>query len=334
MVNFHLCLSLGARMHGAPVESQPSTRRLADSNMKSLKRRLEELISSHQADMNKLMSKWRRIEEEYWSVARAIREGISFSLEKVGDVEELSKEVEEILLILGRFRQEPMSLVRCNGTSPSVTLELVGKETRRKANEIFSYLMQDNISMIGVYGMGGVGKMAILRHVYNRLLEDLALDVFWVAIPQGFSVYALQEEIANAVGLDSLLYEKDVKRRADLLYGHLNVKNRSILILDGLWMHFEVKDVGIPVEMGNLKLVVTTRSLDVCRMMLCQKKIKIELLGKEDSWRLFSKTICFAGELPWEVEQIARSLLDRCYGLPLGIIEIATRMRGVEKVHE
>ncbi|KAI3441595.1 NB-ARC domain-containing protein [Psidium guajava] len=61
--------------------------------------------------------------------------------------------------------------------------------------------------------MGGVGKTAIFRHVYYRLLGVLALDVLWVAIPQDFSVYVLQEEIANAVGLDNLSNEKDVKRR-------------------------------------------------------------------------------------------------------------------------
>lgn len=173
-----------------------------------------------------------------------------------------------------------------------------------------------------------------MRHVYVSLLDYLPSYVFWIAVPQDFSVYALQEEIANAVGLDNLSNEKDVKRRAGLLYGHLNAKKGCILILDGLWKPFEVKDVGIPVETGKLKLIVTTRSPDVCRMMLCQKQIKIELLDMEDSWRLFLKKLCFAGELPQEVEQIARSLLDRCCGLPLGIIEIASRMRGVKKERE
>ncbi|KAI6687466.1 hypothetical protein NL676_024294 [Syzygium grande] len=284
--------------------------------------------------MNELKLKWRRIEEEYRCVARANRAGISYPPAKVAEVEELRREVEEILLVLGRFRQEATAVAGCSKTSPSLTIELVGKETRRKVNEIFSCLMLANVSIIGVYGMGGVGKTAILRHVYDRLFEDLGWDVFWVSVPQDFSVYALQEEIANVVGLDNLSSEKDVERRAGLLYGHLNAKNRSILILDGLWMHFEVKDVGIPVETGKVKLVVTTRSLDVCRMMLCQKQIKIELLDMEDSWRLFSEKLCFPGELLQGVEQIARSLLDRCYGLPLGIIEIATRMGGAEEVHE
>ncbi|XP_039170405.1 probable disease resistance protein At4g27220 [Eucalyptus grandis] len=320
----------GARTHLGLAKSQRGTRGLADANMTSLKRKLEELISSRRADMNELKSKWTRTEEEYGSVVRAIREGVSFPPEKVAEVEGLCKEVEQILLVPGRFRQEVM--VRCRKTSPSVTIEeLVGKETLQKVDKIVSFIMLSKDFVIGVYGMGGVGKTAILRNVYNRLLEYRALDVFWVDVPQDFSVYALQEAIANVVGLDNLSNEKDLKRRAGLLCGHLKVKKRPILILDGLWMHFEVKDVGIPVGMGRLGLVVTTRSLDVCRTMLCQKQMKIELLKEEDSWRLFSRTRGFAGELSGEVGQIARSLLNRCSGLPLGIIEIATRTRGAKE---
>ncbi|XP_039170291.1 probable disease resistance protein At4g27220 [Eucalyptus grandis] len=248
--------------------------------MTSLKRKLEELIRSHQADMNKLKSKWMRIEEQYWSVVQAIREGISFPPEKVAEVEGLSKELEQILPVPGRSSK----------TSHLVTIEeLLGKDTRRKVKEMFYTMLRNEFFILGVYGMGGVGKTAILR---TR------------------------------------------REGAGLLYGHLNAKKACILILDGLWKPFEVKDVGIPVETGKLKLIVTTRSPDVCRMMLCQKQIKIELLDMEDSWRLFLKKLCFAGELPREVEQIARSLLDRCCGLPLGIIEIATRMRGVKKERE
>lgn len=68
----------GARTHVAPAKSQRGTRRLANADMTSLKRKLEELIGSRQADMNKLKSKWMRMEEQYWSVVQAIREGISF----------------------------------------------------------------------------------------------------------------------------------------------------------------------------------------------------------------------------------------------------------------
>ncbi|XP_048131117.1 probable disease resistance protein At4g27220 [Rhodamnia argentea] len=225
----------------------------------------------------------------------------------------------------------------CRKSSPLVTTELVGKESKEAIKKICDYLMDAESVIIGIYGMGGVGKTAILMHVHNRvLLEDSAFsNVFWVSVPQKFSVYELQDKIANAVGLDSLSKDKDVKRRASIMHRHLETMKSSILLLDGLWMHFEVKDVGIPIKKGGLKLVLTTRSLDVCHKMLCQMKIKIEpLCWEEDSWSLFLEKLCSAKELPSEVEEIARSILEMCGGLPLGIIEIATRLRGVEKVHE
>ncbi|KAK3424062.1 hypothetical protein EUGRSUZ_F00834 [Eucalyptus grandis] len=196
--------------------------------------------------------------------------------------------------------------------------------------------MTDEIVIIGIYGMGGVGKTVILMHVHNKVLENPTFnDVFWVTVPQEFSVYDLQDKIANVARLDNLSKDKDVKRRACILNRHLKKKKRSILLLDGMWMHFDVMDVGIPIKKGGLKLVLTTRSLDVCHKMLCQKQIKIEPLSlRDDCWNLFLEKLCFKRELPSAVEEIARSIVDKCEGLPLGIMEIATRMRGDKKVHE
>ncbi|KAK3424059.1 hypothetical protein EUGRSUZ_F00830 [Eucalyptus grandis] len=235
-----------------------------------------------------------------------------------------------------RFRKSSTThATRCRKSSPLLTTELVGWKSMETIKKICNYLMEDEIVTIGIYGMGGVGKTAILMHVHNKVLENPAFNnVFWVTIPQEFSICELQDEIANAVGLDNLSKDRDTKRRASILNRHLK-KKRAVLMLDGLWMHFDYEDVGIPVEMGGIKLVLTTRSLDVCHKMLCQEQIEIRPLhGEDDHWDLFLKKLCFGRDLPLEVEKIARSILDKCKGLPLGIVEIATLMRGVEVVCE
>ncbi|KAK3424065.1 hypothetical protein EUGRSUZ_F00839, partial [Eucalyptus grandis] len=236
-----------------------------------------------------------------------------------------------------RFRKlSTTHATRRRKSSPLLTTKLVGEESKETVKKICDYLMEDEIVIIGIYGMGGVGKTAILMHIHNRVLDNPTFnDVFWVTVPQEFSIYELQDEIANIVGLDNLSKVKDVKRRACVLNGHLKKKKRSILLLDGMWVHFEVEDVGIPIEQGGLKVVLTTRSLDVCHKMLCQKQVKIKpLCWGDDPWNLFLEKLCFEKEITSEVEEIARSIVDECGGLPLCIIEIATHMRGVEKVHE
>ncbi|KAK3424053.1 hypothetical protein EUGRSUZ_F00823, partial [Eucalyptus grandis] len=265
---------------------------------------------------------------------QAFREGRSFFAQQVERVDDLSKEVEEILGHCSFQKGLTTHAVRCRKSSPLVTTKLVGGKGERTIIEICDYLMEEEINIIGVYGMGGVGKTAILMHVHNRVLKNPAFnDVFWVTIPQEFSICELQDEIANAIRLDNLSKDRDIRRRASIL-NRLLKKKRSILILDDLWMHFNFEDVGIPVEKGGIKLILITRSLDVCDKMLCQKQIEIKPLYCNGVWDLFLNKLCFRRVLPSEVKKIASSILYKCGGLPLGIIEIATHMRGVKEVHE
>ncbi|XP_030469181.2 probable disease resistance protein At1g61300 isoform X5 [Syzygium oleosum] len=325
-----------ARTDDALMDSRSGVFGLVGEYMPTLKRKLEEL-SRRVADLDELETWYRKSKRiKDWSMVQAFREGKYFFAQQVERVDDLSKEIEEILGYCSFQRGLTTHGAGCRKSSPLVTTKLVGKKSEQTIKEICDYLMDDEIFIIGVYGMGGVGKTAILMHVHNRILENSAFnDVFWVTVPQEFSFCELQDEIANAVGLDNLSKDKDVKRRASMLNRHLK-KKRAVLILDGLWMHFDFEDVGIPVEKGGIKLVLTTRSQNVCHEMLCQKQIEIEPLAKfnEDDWSLFREKLCFGRELPSEVKKIAKSIVDKCGGLPLGIIEIATHMRGVEEVHE
>ncbi|KAF8035491.1 hypothetical protein BT93_C1501 [Corymbia citriodora subsp. variegata] len=328
------------RTHDVPPEYQVhSGCGLVGQNMRTLRRKLEEFICS--GDMNEFESQWKKVKSikgEYWNVVQAIREGRSLPVQHVAQVEQLIKEVKEIQLQASSYRRSRSTIAsRAGGgrTDPFMTTKLVGETSRMMVDEICDYLMKDEVWIIGIYGMGGVGKTAISMHIHNKLLKNPVLeDIFWVTVPHNMSVYDLQNELATMLNLDDLSKEKDVKKRASMLSRHLAMKKTSVLILDGLLTHFTLEDVGILVEAGKIKLVLTTRSLDVCRRMLCQKYIHIKPLWPDEAWTLFSLTNSSNPDLPTEVEQIAKLVVGKCEGLPLAIVEIATRMRGVVDVHE
>uniref|UniRef100_A0A6N2MFI6 Uncharacterized protein n=1 Tax=Salix viminalis TaxID=40686 RepID=A0A6N2MFI6_SALVM len=218
---------------------------------------------------------------------------------------------------------------------PLLTTKLVGQASDRNMEMIWSWLMKDDVLSVSIYGMGGVGKTSLLTHIHNQLLQRPSSFnyVFWVTVTQNFTISKLQFLIAKAIYLD-LSNEEDEKKRAAKLSKALISKGKSVLIVDDLWDHFLLEKVGIPVEGNTCKLILTTRSLEVCRRMSCQKSIKVELLTKEEACTLFMEKLGPNATLSPEVVQIAKSVAAECARLPLGIIAMAGSMRGVDDLHE
>uniref|UniRef100_A0A6N2MS66 BED-type domain-containing protein n=1 Tax=Salix viminalis TaxID=40686 RepID=A0A6N2MS66_SALVM len=218
---------------------------------------------------------------------------------------------------------------------PLLTRKLVGQASDRNMEMIWSWLMKDDVLSVGIYGMGGVGKTSLVTHIHNQLLQRPSSFnyVFWVTVTQNFTISKLQYLIAKAIYLD-LSNEEDEKKRAAKLSKALIAKGKSVLILDDLWDRFPLKTVGIPVEGNACKLILTTRSLEVCRRMGCQKSIKVDLLTEEEAWTLFVEKLGHYATLSPEVVQIAESVAAECSRLPLGIIAMAGSMRGVDDLHE
>ncbi|PON70702.1 NB-ARC domain, LRR domain containing protein [Trema orientale] len=219
-----------------------------------------------------------------------------------------------------------------NETFTLLTKRLVGETIQRKKNVILDCLIDGEDSVIGVYGMGGVGKTALLKHIYNQLI-DHRINVSWVTVSQDFSTCKLQHDIAKTLNLDISEVDDEMHRAARLARS-LKRRKDFILILDDVWEHICVKRVGIPVGENGCKLVLTTRSLTVCRMMQCQNQIKVEPLSGEEAWILFMKTLGNETFFSLQIEEIAWSLVEECAGLPLGIIMLAISMRGVDDIHE
>ncbi|KAF8037265.1 hypothetical protein BT93_B0237 [Corymbia citriodora subsp. variegata] len=211
---------------------------------------------------------------------------------------------------------------------------MVGEAFRENTTKILEYLVGNQKSLLGIYGMGGVGKTTIMVHIHNRLLEETNCDkVLWITVSQDFNTQRLQDDLWNVLGR-GMLQEKDVRKRAAMLCDCLMKTGKSIVILDDVWKHFDLKEVGIPVGANGIKLVLTTRSIQVCHQMQCQEMIKIEPLRDKEAKSLFLEELGSKVALDSETTAIVKSIVKECAGLPLAIITMATSMRGVTDVFE
>ena len=211
---------------------------------------------------------------------------------------------------------------------------VVGKAFERNMKGVCSWLLNDEVLCIGICGMGGIGKTTLATHIHNQLQEkpDIFPRVCWISVPQEFSVHALQDLIAKAFGLH-LGNGKDVVNRAGELWTTLSV-TKCVLIIDNLWNHFPFDKVGIPLKTDGCKLILTTRSLDTCRKMDCQRIIKVEPLSEGEAWDLFIDRLGHGVTLCPEMKKTAVSIVKKCSGLPLGIMTMAGSMRGVDDVSQ
>lgn len=114
--------------------------------------------------------------------------------------------------------------------------------------------------------------------------------------------------------------------RAAKLSKELTEKQKWILILDGLRGGFELDKVGIPALLKGCKLIVSTQSEEVCKMMTCQN-IKVDILSDEEALELFMKKLGPNIELSSEKKRLAKCVVEECGGLPPAVVAMAGSMK-------
>ncbi|XP_058007404.1 uncharacterized protein LOC110653611 isoform X2 [Hevea brasiliensis] len=248
----------------------------------------------------------------------------------------LSKEAEKKALAIDKLRNE--------GDLDSISfrprlLQIVASSVyNREAlnsrvlflRQVMDALRDPNLNMIGVYGMGGVGKTTLAKEVHRQAIEEKLFDVVvMVAVNQTPELRRIQSEIADVLGLTFDVEE--IPGRANRLYERLKKEKKVLIILDDIWKQLDLKAVGIP--LGDVcrgcKILLTSRSQDVLsREMRTQKEFRLDVLQDEEAWSLFEMTLADAKDS--ELPPIAAEVAKKCAGLPLLLLTVATDLRNRE----
>ncbi|XP_042518551.1 disease resistance protein RPS2-like [Macadamia integrifolia] len=209
--------------------------------------------------------------------------------------------------------------------------------TQRMLRQILECIGDPNprFSIIGVSGMGGVGKTTLVREVNNHLENDLARGV---EIPFETVVMVTVSATPNITSIRNCITEHlglPKNSGAHVLFEALR-KKKFLLILDGVWCKLKFVNIGIPHPARSnkgSKILVTSRSKDVCTDMGARKTIKVQPLTEAESWELFVEV---AGEhvVANGIKCFAEKLVGRCKGLPLAIVTVGHAMANRRGVRE
>eukprot|EP00258_Populus_trichocarpa_P023107 XP_024439126.1 probable disease resistance protein At1g61190 isoform X3 [Populus trichocarpa] len=202
-------------------------------------------------------------------------------------------------------------------------------ESRRPVlDEILEALKDDDVDLVGVYGMAGVGKTTLVKKVAEQVKAGRIFDVVVQAVvSQTPNLRKIQGEIADGLGL-KLDAETD-SGRADFLYERLKRETKVLVILDDIWERLELDDVGIPSgsDYRGCKILMTSRDRNVLsRGMVTEKVFWLQVLPENEAWNLFKKTAGDVVKYP-DLQLVAVEVAKRCAGLPILIVTVARALK-------
>nr|XP_048326005.1 disease resistance protein At4g27190-like [Ziziphus jujuba var. spinosa] len=199
-------------------------------------------------------------------------------------------------------------------------------------NRIMEALRNPGVKMIGVYGMGGVGKTMLAKEVARKAVDDdkLFKKAVIVTVSQTPDPHKIQKEIADQLGLKFGDNENDKNVRAKRLRQQLGREEKMLLVIDDIWEKLELYEVGIAFgnDKNDCKILLTSRSQDVvCNDMDANLNFVLEDLRFDEAKDLFDKIVGDQLIRNPEIQALAIEIVKECASLPIAIETVASALK-------
>ncbi|CAI9269203.1 unnamed protein product [Lactuca saligna] len=206
-----------------------------------------------------------------------------------------------------------------------VESQIIGRERDKEALLMKLLGSDENVGVVSIVGMAGVGKTALAEVLYNeeKLKDHFELRA-WVCVTEAYSIFHIGKSIWEAVS-------GEAKRFPDLNLLHVALKEklskkRFLLVLDDVWNidYLLWKLLGSPPLVGapGSKVIVTTGRTRVASVMGSIETYHLEGLSNEDALSLFAQHAL--GEKTFNKHPTLRlhgeAIVKKCGGLPLALI--------------
>ncbi|CAM0885760.1 unnamed protein product [Alopecurus aequalis] len=214
---------------------------------------------------------------------------------------------------------------------------LIGiKHPRDKLISLFekgTTVSRQRLKIFSIHGLGGMGKTALAKSVYDKLQEQYHPRAF-VTVGQNVDVKMTLKNILIQCGKNAQnLEHSDVQQFISELHDLLKYK-RYLIVIDDIW-DLQVWDAiksAFPVNKGGGRVITTTRNSNTASSICYAERNYMHMmkpLSDEDSRRLFfSRVFGSQKACPDAVKDISVDILKRCGGMPLAITSIARVLAG------
>jgi len=215
-------------------------------------------------------------------------------------------------------------LTKLDNTFLSVTKFPVGLESRVEQVVRLTENQSSNVCMVGIWGMGGLGKTTTAKAIYNQIHRKFLHRSFIENIRETCETDSrgyihLQQQLLSDV-LKTKEKIHSITSGTTIIKKRLSAK-RVLIVLDDVTTFEQVKTL-----CGNHKcfgsgsvLIVTTRNVRVLKLLEVDHVYTVKEMDEKESLELFSWHAFKQPSPKGDFIELSRNVVAYCGGLPLAV---------------
>ncbi|KAM7508491.1 hypothetical protein LguiA_018944 [Lonicera macranthoides] len=265
-------------------------------------------------------------------------QGWKRALTKVGQLKglELKKET-------GRHEGELVKIIRdkvlefLKQNHKHEDMDLVGMTHRIEKMEELLNIHSNGVRVIGIHGMGGLGKTTIAEVIYYKYQHHFECHSFLKDVRETSKSHngivslqnQLRSEILKTKIYDINDYTEGIRKIKDAVHG-----KKVLVVLDDVDEKFQIdKLAGSHRWFGaHSRIIITTRNKEVLRALEGHPEVygsyEPELMNDADSLELFSKYAFESKTPPEDYYILSKQVASTAAGLPLVLVVIGSSLFG------
>ncbi|KAH0641303.1 hypothetical protein KY285_037889 [Solanum tuberosum] len=191
---------------------------------------------------------------------------------------------------------------------------------------------EHEVRMVGICGVGGIGKTTLAKAIYNRIFQQFDGSCFLSDVrskTEELGLIKLQKKLLNQI-LKTKEFEVDsVAEGVNLIKARLG-SQKVLIVLDDVDHRSQLESLTRERSWfgSGSEIIITTRDEHLLYGLTTSEIYQAKLLNDNEAQQLFSRHAFNSFSPPQEYDELAQDIIKYSGGLPLALVTLGSHLQG------